>query len=292
MAFLVQGDSSTAVNPVLDLFTSFDNVLTDIYSLAFQIFDITTDANRNEFFQGNPNNVQVFPSPPGTKFVLDVNNLVSGIPPGHKISTGHYYAPWTAPTDANLGNYVIAWYYKRTASSPEKVYQEEFVVVDNTLVTTGSSINAKLQLYMQDVFAKNQLLDALEYTPQQYDLAIEMTVMRFNTIPVLTDYQAPNFPSQAKYLLFLGGAAHLLRSTSIEQLRNQLTYTDGNIHVGITDKHALYIQAGNIHMQEFDQFTRMVKNNLNNDAAWEDADSPYIAPLGGWGNSGFGWGWG
>jgi hypothetical protein len=292
MAFLVQGDSSTATNPVLDLYTSFDNILTDVYSLSFQIYDVSTDANRAAFNSNNPSTVQVYPTTPGTYFNLDVNHLTTDVPAGHKLSTGHYYAPWLVPTGSNLGNYIIAWYYQRTSISAQKTYQEEFVVIDTQIATIGSPLAAQLQMYMWDYFSANELIDRVEYSPQQYELAINLAVMRFNAVPFLTQYQALNFPPQALYVLFMGAAGHLLRSTSILQLRNQLTYMDGNIHVGITDKHSLYIAAGNMHLQEFDQMVRGVKNNLNNDDGWDTVDSPYAAPLGGYGNSGFGWGWG
>ena len=302
MSFLVQGGSSTATNPVLDLYTSFDSVLTDIYSLSFQVYDVTSDAKRAIFFSNNPAPVQVFPVTPGTYYNLDASHLTTDVTAGHKLSAGHYYAPWTAPADAPLGNYIISWYYKRTSVSQQKTYQEEFVVVDANLSMIGSvsgvsggSISgfiAQLQMYMWDYFNSNQLLDAVEYSVQQYELAVNLSLMRFNATSPLTGYQLQNFPPGALYIIFMGGAGHLLRMTSILQLRNQLTYMDGNIHVGITDKHALYIQAGQQHLQDFDQMARGAKNNLNNDDGWDTISSPYSALLGGWGNSGFGWGWG
>lgn len=298
MAYLYQNQSSTALNPVLDVYTHFDGTLTDVYSLKFRIFDVTTDAKRLEYYSGNPNNVQIFPSTPGQYFSVDVNHLITDSPSGHKISTGHYFAPFTAPADATFGNYVIAWVYKKDVTSTEKIFQEEFVIIDNTAGTgggvpagsTAGCVIEKLRLYMQDFFYKNQLLDNIEYTQQQYELACELAVMRFNTISFLTDFTGQNFPSACKYILFMGAAGHLLRSTSIEQLRNQLTYTDGNVHVGITDKHQLYLQAGTIHLQDFDNLTRLAKNQLNNEGAWGEISSPYLPPFGGWGSFGAGWG--
>jgi len=289
MAYLSRGQASSATSPVLDVYTSFNSTMTDVYSLKFKIFDISTDVKRAEYYSGNPDLVQAFPTTPGQYFTCDVVNLTTDAVPGHKLSTGHYYAPFTAPTTAEFGNYVIAWSYKRLFDTPEKVFQEEFVIINDGTVSTGIPLVEKLKLYMQDFFHKNELLDKLEYTQQQYEFALELSMMRFNTHTVLTDYKVDNFPSQAVYLLFLGGAGHLLRSTSIEQLRNQLTYTDGNIHVGLTDKHQLYVAIGNQHLQEFDQITRGVKNQLNNDSAWGEVFSP-LMPF--FGNSGDGTGWG
>jgi hypothetical protein len=296
MAYLYRDQASTALNPVLDVYTHFDGVLTDVYSLKFRVCDITTDANKTEYQTGDPSNVQIFPTTPGTYYSVDVVNTITSSPtPGHKISTGHYYAPFTAPTAAAFGNYVIAWVYKKDATSAEKLFQEEFVILDSTVgggpsPVTGGCVVEKLRLFMQDFFYKNQLLDTVEYTQQQYELACELSLMRFNTISFLTDFQLANFPAPVRYVLFMGAVGHLLRSTSIEQLRNQLTYTDGNIHVGLTDKHQLYLQAGSVHLQDFDNLARMAKNQLNNDSAWGETHSPYLPPFGGWGAFGSGWG--
>jgi hypothetical protein len=292
VAFLVRGQASSPINPVLDLFTSLNGVLTDVAYVAFQVFDLSTPQKQTDFYSGNENATQVFPSPPGTKFILDVNHLTTDPTPGHKLSTGHYYAPWQASAEAGVGNWVIRWYYKQLNASPEKIHTEEFTIVsDGSAVTTGTTVLEKLKWYMQDYFEKNELLDKVQYQDYEYQNALEFSAMRFNVIPVMTNFQVENFPVNLLYFLLMGAAGHLLRSTSIEQLRNQLSYTDGNVHVGLTDKHQFYLSVGASHLAEFDQMVRYAKNQMNNEAAWGDADSPYMAPFGGWGQSGGGWGW-
>jgi len=293
MAFLVQGDSSTATNPVLDLYTSFDNILTDVYSLSFQIYDVSTDANRAAFNSNNPSTVQVYPTTPGTYFNLDVNHLTTDVPAGHKLSTGHYYAPWLVPTGSNLGNYIIAWYYQRTSISAQKTYQEEFVVIDTQIATIGSPLAAQLQMYMWDYFSANELIDRVEYSPQQYELAINLAVMRFNAVPFVDPVPSVELSTAGSLRAFHGRRAGIScarrRSSSFEISSPTWTVISTS---GSPTSTRLYIAAGNMHLQEFDQMVRGVKNNLNNDDGWDTVDSPYAAPLGGYGNSGFGWGWG
>lgn len=286
MAFLYRGQLSTAENPVLDLYTSFNSVLIDVYQASFAIYDVSTPVKMTEYTTGTPANVQIYPAPPGSFYSIDVTRLASDpVTPGHKLETGHYYAPWTAPADVATGNYVIAWKYKASAAAVEQFHQEEFVVVAQADVA-GTGIAEKLRLYMLDYFSRNELIDKIEYTPQQYDFALEQSAWRFNAITPMTTYDVESFPAGAIYLLLIGGAGHLLRSTSIEQLRNQLTYTDGNIHVGLTDKHQLYQAAASQHLGEFDSMGQKIKMYMNNESAWGDVPSPYLSINGFFGTGG------
>lgn len=291
MAYLVAGGpGSTAVNPVLDLYTFVNGVPQDAFAVRIQIFDISTEANKLEYFGGNKSAVQVFPTNPGDFFSLDVEHLTTDIAqPGHKLSVGHYFAPFDATPDTlNLGDYIIEWRYTQTDGAPEKVYCEEFVLIKSGDILTGLNCMQKLKLFVQDEISKNELLEQLEYSQQQYALALELSVQRLNVIPPYSSWTLSNYPKYFEYLVcHLGGVGHLLRSTSIEQLRNQLTYTDGNIHVGLKDKHQFYLNAGNLFLADFDKMGQQVKIQVNNDSAWGDVNSPY-ASLG----SGYWGGWG
>lgn len=292
MAYLVrETPGSTALNPVLDLYTYVNGVPQNAFAIRIQIFDISTEANKLEYFGGNKNVVQIFPTNPGDFFNLDVDHLTTDLAqPGHKLSTGHYFAPFdTSDTALALGDYIIEWRFTQTDGAPEKVYCEEFVLIKQGEILSGLNCLQKLKLFMQDEVSKNELLEKLEYTEQQYTLALELSVQRLNVIPPYSNYNVNNYPKYFEYLVcHLGGVGHLLRSTSIEQLRNQLTYTDGNIHVGLKDKHQHYVSAGNLFLGDFDKMGQKVKIQVNNDSAWGDSDSPYrslgTGYWGGWGS--------
>lgn len=115
MASLARGQTSNCANPVLDIFTQVNGVLTDLFSLEFQIFDVTS---------GVP--VQVFPVAVGTREVVNVGALC---PVGGKLGTGHYVGTWTVPMGENLGNHQIKWFFKLTSSSVEQIFIEEFEVL-------------------------------------------------------------------------------------------------------------------------------------------------------------------
>ena len=292
MAYLEKGgQNSTGSNPVLDLYTFVSGVLTDAFSVKFKIYDITDSAKKTTYYSGNKNDVQVFPSTPGTYFTLDVANLATDlITPGHKLSTGHYYGPWDVPSDAAIGDYIVEWVYKQNNGGPDLVFAEEFVVINAGATLTGLTKLEKLKLFMQDQVNKNELIDELEYTDQQYILAMELCIDKYNATTPIECYTIDTFPTNLQYVFIMGAVGLLLRSTSIEQLRNQLTYTDGNIHVGLKDKHRDYIQAGMAIMQEWEQMVRGIKNQTNNDSAWGDSSSPYraVSSIPG---SGVGWYW-
>jgi len=96
MAYLVAGGpGSTAMNPVLDLYTFVNGVPQDAFAIRVQIYDITSEENKLEYYSGNKSSVQVFPENPGDFFDLDVEHLTTDVAqPGHKLSVGHYFAPF------------------------------------------------------------------------------------------------------------------------------------------------------------------------------------------------------
>lgn len=287
MSYLFRGQANSPTSPALDIYTTVGSSLVDAHTLDFQIFDISTDLKRSAYYTGNRDSVQLFPDIPGTRYGLNTTHLYTDSTPGHKLSTGHYYAPWTTPLTVSFGNYLIAWYFKSAEGAAERTFEEEFVIIAEDVLTGQSPLVDKMRFFLMDFFQKNQLIDSLEYTPDNYMMALDMALMRFNVMTPMTEWMVTNFPYQATYLLLIGGVGHLLRATSHEQLRNQLTYTDGNVHVGITDKHQLYLNAGSTYMAEFDQMGRAVKNQMNNDAAWGDSMSPIVGWLpgdGGWGS--------
>jgi hypothetical protein len=118
MPALARLQPSNCSNPELDLFTQVNGMMTDVYSLEFQIFELVTDPNAP---------VQVYPVTPGDRATVDIANLCAD--GGHKISTGHYVAAWTPPVDELIGRHHIKWFFKLQVTSPEQSYTEEFMVM-------------------------------------------------------------------------------------------------------------------------------------------------------------------
>lgn len=117
MASIAREQTSNCANPVLDIFFTQNGVLTDVSSLEYEIFeDVSTP--------GTP--VKVYPAGPGRAVVT-----LTLCPAGQKLSTGRYVAVWPVPALELVGRHVIKWYAKLNPTSPEKLFQEEFEVLDS-----------------------------------------------------------------------------------------------------------------------------------------------------------------
>jgi len=130
MPSLARGESSTQGDPVLDLWTAVGNpaVLTDVALLRFRVYDISTPAKR-----GTP--VQVHPGTLGDWEDLDP---VNDAPTGHRLGTGHNYAPYTVPLDEAIGDHKIVWEFQHSAVSPWETLSEEFYVAEGTIPTADT----------------------------------------------------------------------------------------------------------------------------------------------------------
>lgn len=114
---LQRGESSSCAAPALDLYTTVGDVLVDMASVQYSIWDISTDAKRAE-------PVQVYPVGGGKATV----NLAA-CPAGHRVGVGHYVGIWTVPDDEALGAHEIRWFFKLEAGGEEFTSVEEFDVV-------------------------------------------------------------------------------------------------------------------------------------------------------------------
>lgn len=122
---------------LINWFTTVNGILTDMYEVGFQIWDITG---------GLPGSV-IFPNPLDDTEWEDVS---AGA--GH-YSVGHYYAydngnaeGWTPPISTNVGTHRIKWRWKATSSSPYQSDSEDFEVL---LQSAGSSVDNYISV--QDV---------------------------------------------------------------------------------------------------------------------------------------------
>jgi len=147
-----RGETSNAANPVLDLYTHVGNpaVLTDVSTLAFRIFDITTAAKK-------VTPVQIYPLPAGTFFALDPTQAD---PLGHRISTGHYFAPYTVDAAEPLGDHKIEWQFQQNPLSPIEVFSEEFTVTPAVFASGTPAPYCTIQEVRDEGFADPPFTDA------------------------------------------------------------------------------------------------------------------------------------
>lgn len=146
MAALARLQSSSCSNPVLDLFTSVNGVLTNVFVLEYQVFDRST---------GTP--VQVYPVTVGQRAAV---NIATDCPAGDRLGTGHYVARWDVPSNENLGTHFVKWFFKLSSGSPEQTYTEEFEVLAEVV---GFSDPALSYCLVQDLRDEG-LTDTVKFT--------------------------------------------------------------------------------------------------------------------------------
>lgn len=144
MPAIARGQTSDCVNPIIDLFTRIGSVPTDIYELSFQIFEKVSF----------PTPLQVYPV--SGRQVVDVD---TDCPIGDRIEPGHYVARWTVPDAEALGTHEVRWFFKRSSSSPEQSFTEEFEVTD-ILVGANANEYATVQQLRDEGVTTAQITDA------------------------------------------------------------------------------------------------------------------------------------
>lgn len=127
--------------------------------------------------------------------------------------------------------------------------------------------------FMRDRADKNLLLAEFEFEHNDIREAVKYTVEAYDLILPLTRSDPANFPY--RYLLLIGTTGHLLRSGSILQLRNQLTYSDGGFQTGIDDKWQQYKALGDSMWGEFKDTSTKLKYGNNLNACFGDMSSGY-----------------
>lgn len=136
--------------------------------------------------------------------------------------------------------------------------------------------------FLRDDPRYNILLGAVQFTEEDIDAGIRFALSSFNAITPTSSYTADNFPNE--YLLLLGVVAYLLQSEAFLQLRNSVTYQDGDVAVqGIDNKYAEYSNLAGSIKGEFQQMSQKVKQQINAESCYGGLGSGYRYTRPGWG---------
>lgn len=134
----------------------------------------------------------------------------------------------------------------------------------------------EVRRFMRDYPDKNQLLDTVDFSQEDVNQGIEMVVSSYNTITPVSFLSPAAWPANGKYLLLLGVTAYLMQSNGFLQIRNQLTYQDGDIApIGEFDKFPLYLQFWQTLQDAFMRAATSMKAQLNYEAAYGGISSGY-----------------
>lgn len=129
-----------------------------------------------------------------------------------------------------------------------------------------NSIANQVRLFMRDYPELNRLISGVESSNRQIVWAMMDTLDDFNTTPPFTSLSMDQFPSRS--LFVRGVVCSLLESIGLLQTRNQLTFSDGGIQVGISDK-TPYIQSWlQVFRNQYEEKKMRMKVAMNIENAW------------------------
>jgi len=128
--------------------------------------------------------------------------------------------------------------------------------------------------FLRDHPSYNILLADVHFSEEDVTDAIHFATAQYNAMTPITQYTENNFPND--YLHLLGTAAHLMRSESFLQLRNQLTYNDGDVNpIGVDDKFAAYTALRDSLRAEWQETARAMKTQMNMEQGYGMLSSGY-----------------
>ncbi len=140
-----------------------------------------------------------------------------------------------------------------------------------------------LRRFVRDYPELNRLLRAQEHSPEDIDLALDLTVAEYNAKnPPLAEVTIDSYPNL--WLLLHGGAVHLIRSAGIMQARNRLPYSSGGISVRMFDKTEIYMQWVREFIADYNHTLVDSKMSANLRQGWGGVPSIYWS-VGWWSNT-------
>lgn len=140
-----------------------------------------------------------------------------------------------------------------------------------------------VRAFMRDYPELNRLIKGEEHSDRLIAWAIIDAIDDFNTTPFLTRYTIINFPS--KHLLLRGTVISLLESVGLLMTRNHLTFSDGGIKVGVSDKTPLIQSWIQLFTNKYEQKKTQLKIAINIENAWGGglhSEYAWTSGYGGW----------
>lgn len=121
--------------------------------------------------------------------------------------------------------------------------------------------------FLRDHAQLNRLIQGVEHSDRLILWSLADTIDDWNTTPPLIGaVHIENFPSPR--LLLRGTVINLLESSGLLQTRNHLTFSDGGIQVGISDKTALIQSWIQLFKNDYETKKLRYKVAANIEGAW------------------------
>ena len=125
---------------------------------------------------------------------------------------------------------------------------------------------ATVRAFMRDYPELNRLIQGEEHSNRLIAWAIMDAVEDFNISPPMTSFGLTNFP--AKGLLLRKSVVNLLESIGLLMTRNHLTFSDGGIQVGVSDKTPLIQSWIQLFTNSYEEKKNKLKIAINIESGW------------------------
>lgn len=129
-----------------------------------------------------------------------------------------------------------------------------------------NSFVAQVRSFMRDYPELNRLIAGVESSNRQIVWAVYDALDDFNTSPPFTAFNLSTFPS--KSMLVRGTVISLLESIGLLQTRNQLTFSDGGLQVGVSDKTPFIQSWLQLFGNKYEEKKLKLKVSYNIESAW------------------------
>ena len=204
--------------------------LVDPYYIRYSLFDYTTGV---EVLIGNPDRI------PATT------------------GTGQYYVDARIPLDANIGNWLIRWNFRETATSPLIEAVQEFNVVEDTVTVsiTGSVDQDLLMKRLRIILGDNNPDRNYRFRPPEHEKFLQsqtqvfgyiwedeqlyeyliMAVDDFNTAPPVTGVTLDDLPDRWRTAVILRAASFACFSIAMIWIANEFSVA-GDERIQVRDK--------------------------------------------------------
>lgn len=124
----------------------------------------------------------------------------------------------------------------------------------------------QVRTFIRDYPELNRLIRGEESSNRQIIWAILDTLDDFNTSPPFTNFGLDSFPSRS--ILIRGIVCSLLESIGLLQTRNHLSFSDGGLQVGVSDKTPFIQSWLQIFRNAYEEKKMRLKVAYNIETAW------------------------
>jgi hypothetical protein len=130
--------------------------------------------------------------------------------------------------------------------------------------------------FLRDYPSYNIMLDTVQFDDDDVSTAIRFAISEYNAITPISSLDTADpdaFPNE--WILLMGTASHLMASEAFLQIRNQVTYNDGNVAIGIDDKWQAYMNLRKDLKNDWKTVAQRFKQQKNMEQCFDSLSSGY-----------------